>query len=55
MGGWAFARGKQKFGGEDFTKGGIFPGGGMSRFSASGRTPPILLVGKTLVDKSFLH
>ena len=40
---------------ESFYWGRIFPGGEMSKFWASGRTPPILLVGKTLVDKSFLH
>ena len=32
-----------------------FPGGGMSKFSAGGRTLHILLVEKILVDKSFLH
>ena len=32
-----------------------FPGGGMSKFSASERALHILLVAKTLVDKSFLH
>ena len=30
---------------------GIFPGGGMSKFSASGGTPPIPPVGKTLLSE----
>ena len=38
-----------------FYWGGIFPGGKSSKFSAGGLTPPIFLVGKTLVDKSFLQ